>query len=80
VWEHRLVTAPWSGVLSTAGNLVVSITNEGNVFALDAQTGKELWHFPGGGRAASAPISYLSRGKQYIAVSVGDVLISFGLD
>jgi alcohol dehydrogenase (cytochrome c) len=80
VWEHRLVTAPWSGVLSTAGNLVVSITNEGNVFALDAKTGKELWHFPGGGRAASAPISYLSRGKQHIAVSVGDVLISFGLD
>jgi alcohol dehydrogenase (cytochrome c) len=79
-WQHRMITPPWAGVLSTAGNLVFSSTPEGHFFALDARSGKELWHFPGGGPVQSAPISYLARGKQYVAVSIGDLLISFGLD
>jgi alcohol dehydrogenase (cytochrome c) len=79
-WEHRLITPPWTGVLATAGNLVFSSTMEGNLFALDAESGKELWHFAGGGSARAAPISYLCKGKQYVAFSSGDVLISFGLD
>ena len=33
-------TAPWSGVLSTAGNLVFGSTMEGNFFALDAHDRK----------------------------------------
>ncbi len=79
-WEHRLISSSWAGVLSTAGNLVFSSTAEGNFFALDAKTGKDLWHFTGGGPVSSSPISYLSKGKQYIAVSIDDTLISFGLD
>ena len=79
-WEHRIITPARAGVLSTGGNLVFSGTPEGNFFALDAESGKELWHFAGGGEIVSSPISYLSRGKQYVAVSIGDLLISFGLD
>ena len=79
-WEHRIITPGWAGVLSTAGNVVFSGTPEGNFFALDAETGRELWHFAGGGPIVSGPMSYLSRGKQYIAVSIGDMLVAFGLD
>jgi alcohol dehydrogenase (cytochrome c) len=80
MWEYRLLTPPWSGLLSTAGNLVFGSTMEGHVFALDARTGKHLWHFPGNHQGYSNPISYLSNGKQYVAVPIGDVLIAFGLD
>jgi alcohol dehydrogenase (cytochrome c) len=79
-WEHRLMSPSWAGVLSTAGNLVFSSTLEGNFFALDARTGTELWHFPGGGAISAAPISYLSKGRQYIAISVNSTLMAFGLD
>ena len=73
-------TAPWSGVLSTGGNLVFGSTMEGNFFALDAQTGKDLWHFPGNEVSYANPISYLSNGKQQVAIAIGDVLMAFGLD
>jgi alcohol dehydrogenase (cytochrome c) len=79
-WEHRILSPPWAGVLSTAGNLVFSATPSGNFYALDAQTGKELWRFNGGDRVYASPITFLSRGKQMITIPIGDVLIAFGLD
>jgi alcohol dehydrogenase (cytochrome c) len=79
-WTHHLLTPHWSGVLSTAGNLVFSSTMQGNFFALDAQTGKELWHFSGGDRVFASPITFLSRGKQFITLPIGDNLVAFALD
>ncbi|MBM3727024.1 MAG: PQQ-dependent dehydrogenase, methanol/ethanol family [Acidobacteria bacterium] len=79
-WEHKLVTPPWSGLLSTAGGLVFGSTNEGQVFALSAATGKMLWKHQAGGMARSNPMTYLSNGKQYVAVPVGNVLHVFGLE
>ncbi|MEO8520673.1 MAG: PQQ-dependent dehydrogenase, methanol/ethanol family [Acidobacteriota bacterium] len=79
-WEHRILTPPWAGVLSTAGNLVFSATPSGNVYALDARTGKELWNFNGGDRVFASPITFLSRGRQLVTIPIGDVLIAFGLD
>ncbi len=79
-WEHRILSPPWAGVLSTAGNLVFSATPSGNFYALDARSGKELWHFNGGERVFASPITFLSRGKQLITIPIGDVLIAFGLD
>jgi alcohol dehydrogenase (cytochrome c) len=79
-WRHKTITAMRSGLLSTAGNLVFGSTMEGNFFALDARTGKDLWHFPGNDVSYASPMSYLSDGKQYVAVPIGDVLMVFGLD
>jgi alcohol dehydrogenase (cytochrome c) len=79
-WEHRILAPPWAGVLSTAGNLVFSATPSGNVYALDARHGKELWRFNGGDRVYASPITFLSRGRQLVTLPVGDVLIAFGLD
>jgi alcohol dehydrogenase (cytochrome c) len=80
-WEHWVVSPPWGGVMSTAGNLVFGGTLEGNVFALDARTGKPLWRFLGNDRVYSSPTSYLTaNGKQYVSLPVGDVLLTFGLD
>jgi alcohol dehydrogenase (cytochrome c) len=78
-WEHRVLSPPWGGVMSTAGNLVFGGTIEGVVFALDARTGERLWYFGANDRVYSAPTSYLANGKQYVSLPVGDVLITFGL-
>ncbi len=79
-WEFRVKTPPWCGVLATAGDLVFSGTMEGDLFALDAVTGKFLWRIQTGGEIWSNPISYRSEGKQHIAVASGSSLIVFGLD
>ena len=79
-WEHRILVPPWAGTLSTAGNLVFSATPSGAFYALDARTGKELWHFNGGDRVFASPITFLSRGKQLVTIPIGDILIAFGLD
>jgi alcohol dehydrogenase (cytochrome c) len=80
VWEHRILQPPWAGVLSTAGGLVFSATPSGNFYAVEARTGKELWHFNGGDRVFASPITFLSRGKQMITLPIGDLLVAFGLD
>ena len=79
-WEHKVLSPPWGGVMATAGGLVFGGTLEGVVFALDAHTGERLWHFMANDRVYSAPISFLSNGKQLVSLPVGDVLITFGLD
>ena len=55
VWEQRLFSAPWSGLLSTAGNIVFGATNEGQFYALHAATGKPLWRFQAGGQSRGNP-------------------------
>ncbi len=78
-WEHKTLSPPWGGVMSTAGNLVFGGTPEGVIFALDARTGERLWYFGANDRVYASPISYLSNGKQFVSLAVGDVLVTFGL-
>jgi len=78
-WRFPLLTPASSGVLSTAGNLVLSGTDEGNVFALDAMSGKPLWDFEAGSAVEANPISYELDNHQYIAISADRVLLVFGL-
>jgi len=68
-----------SGVLATAGGVVFAASSEGNFFALDAKTGKALWHFAAGSSLPSSPMSYAVDEKQYVAVSAANVLYSFAL-
>ncbi len=79
-WEHKLVTPPWGGVTSTAGNLVFGGTLEGVIYALDARTGERLWYFAGNDRVYASPVTYLANGKQYMSLAVGDVIATFALD
>jgi alcohol dehydrogenase (cytochrome c) len=79
-WEYKVLTPPWGGVTSTAGNLVFGGTQEGVIFALDARTGERLWYFAGNDRVYASPVTYLANGKQYMSLAVGDVIATFGLD
>ncbi len=78
-WEWKHPSPTWSGVLSTAGGLVFTGDAEGNFIALDAATGKPLWHFQAGGSVYSSPMAYAIDGKEYVAVGAGSALFTFGL-
>jgi alcohol dehydrogenase (cytochrome c) len=78
-WEFKLHSPPWAGVLSTAGGLVFSGSDEGNFYALDARTGKPLWNFQTGGNIGANPISFNVDGHQRVAISSNQVLYVFGL-
>lgn len=80
VWEYKLHSPPWAGLLATGGGLIFGGTNEGNFYALEATTGKPLWHFQTGGPVLANPISYLYEGKQYVGIAAGRGLFVFALD
>jgi alcohol dehydrogenase (cytochrome c) len=79
-WEHRVVSPPWGGVMSTAGNLVFGGTIEGVIFALNATTGERLWTFGSNGPVYGTAISYLADGKQFVSIPAGDLIVTFALD
>jgi len=78
-WEWKHPSPTWSGVLSTAGGLVFTGDAEGNFIALDAASGKPLWHFQAGASVYSSPMAYAIDGKEYVAVAAGSALFAFGL-
>ena len=65
--------------MSTAGGLVFSGTEEGNFFALDAETGKPLWDAQLGGNIRGIPMSFAVDGRQYVAVISSSNVFAFGL-
>src|SRR2546429_105715 len=78
-WELKHLSPSWSGVLSTAGGLVFTGDAEGNFMALDAASGKILWHFQCGASVYASPMSYAMDGRQYVAIAAGTTLFAFGL-
>jgi alcohol dehydrogenase (cytochrome c) len=89
MWEYKLHTKPWSGVLSTGGQLVFGSTGgwidrektqmESYFFALDAETGREKWRINLGGTMSSNPISFEAGGKQMIVMPAGSGIFAFSL-
>jgi len=78
-WEFKHFTGAWSGVMSSAGGLVFTADGQGNFIALDAATGRDLWHLPLGGDIQAAAISYAVDGRQYIAITAGSAVFAFAL-
>lgn len=78
-WEFPLLSTPQSGILSTAGNIVFGGNNEGQFFALDARTGRELWHGNTGGVIAAGPVTYIAGGRQMVTIAAGNSLFTFAL-
>ncbi len=77
-WSHKWEgPGARSGVLSTAGNLVFAGDSSTNFVALDATTGKALWHANLGAPVSNGPISYELDGTQYVVAGAGDALFGF---
>jgi alcohol dehydrogenase (cytochrome c) len=69
----------WGGVMTTASGLVFFADDAESFEAVDAKTGKSLWHFNTGQTLHASPMSYSMGGKQYVAIASGDDLFSFAL-
>ena len=71
-WEVPLVDVPSSaGMLATGGGLVFTGKATGEFLALDADTGKTLWHFQTSSSVNSTAITYTHEGQQYVTVASG---------
>ena len=79
-WEFPITPRSRSGVLATAGDLVFSASVDGYFYALDARTGAPLWHISLGGPVHAQPMTYAVNGQQYVSMTIGNTLYTFGLD
>ncbi len=80
-WRYPQVGSArsWAGTMTTAGGLVF-FGNDSEAFeAVDARTGKSLWHFNTGQSMYASPMSYQVNGKQYVAIAAGSDLFTFAL-
>jgi alcohol dehydrogenase (cytochrome c) len=79
-WEFQEQTSSNCAILTTAAGLLFSGTRDGYFYALDDATGKPLWRFQTGGPIHGGPVTFLSAGKQHVAVAAGAGLFVFALD
>jgi len=73
------VQSNYSGVLSTAAGLVFFGESSGGFAAVDAGTGKYLWHFETNHAIKASPMTYAIGGKQFVAIAAGPNILSFAL-
>ena len=69
----------WGGVLSTAGGLVFQCDDSGAFAAVDARSGKPLWHFNTNQGWHASPMTYMVDGRQFVAIAAGSNIIAFAL-
>ena len=79
-WEYRVQPHTWAGLLATAGDLVFGGSVDGYFYALDAASGRELWHVAVGAQVRASPITYAVDGQQYVSIAAGNVIFTCGLD
>jgi quinohemoprotein ethanol dehydrogenase len=58
--------------MTTAGNLVFQVVNDGRLLAYSADKGEKLWEIQTGlGGGMGPPITYVVDGKQFVALMGG---------
>ncbi len=70
-WRLPMPALNGSGLLTTAGNLVLQGRADGILAAYRATDGRKLWEFDAGTGIMAPPMTYLIDGVQYISLMVG---------
>ncbi|MGH9503984.1 MAG: pyrroloquinoline quinone-dependent dehydrogenase [Terriglobales bacterium] len=80
-WRYPQVGRAHSagGTMTTASGLLFFGDDAQSFEAVDARTGKPLWHFNTGQDFSASPMSYAVSDKQYVAVAAGSDIFSFAL-
>jgi alcohol dehydrogenase (cytochrome c) len=71
LWRQRTPSPSNTAALATAGGLAFGGDWDRHVYAYDAATGKILWQTRLLTSAQGFPITYLAKGKQYVAIPAG---------
>jgi alcohol dehydrogenase (cytochrome c) len=81
VWRYPQVGRgdSWGGTMTTASGLVFFGDDASEFEAVDARTGKALWHFNTGQTLHASPMSYSVNGVQYVSIASGSDLFCFAL-
>jgi acido-empty-quinoprotein group A len=80
VWNHELGEGESiAGILTTAGHLLFTADNSGNLLAMNPATSEVLWHLNIGGEVVASPMTYQLDGRQYVLIPVQDVVYAFAL-
>jgi alcohol dehydrogenase (cytochrome c) len=69
----------WGGTLTTAGGLLFVADDAGFLEAVEAATGRPLWHFNTGQTFRASPMTYSVNNVQYVAIAAGSDLFTFTL-
>jgi alcohol dehydrogenase (cytochrome c) len=67
------------GTLTTSGGLVFFADNANSFEAVDATSGRALWHFNTGQRFIASPMTYAVDGIQYVAIAAESDIFVFAL-
>lgn len=81
-WTHDTSAVGFGGfpgILTTAGRLLFTADDSGNLLALDPATGKTLWHVYAGGVLNASPMTYQLEGRQYVVAPVDGVVYTWAL-
>ena len=78
-WQYPQAAGRGSaaGTMSTASGLVFFGDTAETFEAVDAKTGRPLWHFNTGQFLHASPMTYAVNGKQYVAIAAGSDVFSF---
>lgn len=68
-----------SGNMVTAGNVVFQGVEDGGFYALDAETGQELFRFDAPRPIRASPMTYQVDGKQYVTVIATTTVVTLAL-
>ena len=71
IFKDATATSNVTGLIGTAGGLLMSAWPTGEVAVYDKDTGAKLWNFYTGMSMAAAPITYSVDGRQYFAILGG---------
>ena len=65
--------------LGTSGGVLFYGDPNGDLVAADERSGATLWHVPTNDVIKASPITYMTGGKQVVALAVGSSIMCFGL-
>ena len=81
MWQYPMTGKGdmWAGTVSTATGVLFFGDDDGHLVALDAKSGRHLWHFNTGQLLTASPITYEVGGKQYVTIATATDIMTFGL-
>jgi alcohol dehydrogenase (cytochrome c) len=78
-WSFPYFSSPFGGALSTSGEVVFAGDSDGNFIALEANTGRDLWHMQLGAAIYSTAVTFELDRTQYVVIPAGSTLFAFAL-
>ncbi len=80
-WEYPMTGHGdmWAGAVSTASGLIFFGDDDGQLVAVDATSGRHLWHYHLGQPLWASPVTFMADGRQYVTIVAATDVFTFGL-